>query len=256
VKRGARARRRAAAAIGLALVAVCAPLAARAQPADAWQFEATPYLWAAGMQGDAGVGRLTAEGVEASFSDVVKSLRAGFMGAFEGRKDRFGFLVDVMYLQLSQTKPAPLPLFGDVHARPTQQAYALAGTWRALPGAAPVDLVVGVRINDVKLDLDLSSSALAPNGRTVVRSRSWADGFVGVRAQYPIAPQWSLVGYVDLGGGGSDFTWQALAGVNYAISPTMTAKFGYRYLKVDYHRNEFLYDIATSGIYAGMGFRF
>jgi opacity protein-like surface antigen len=178
------------------------------------------------------------------------------MGAFEGRKDRFGFLVDVMYLQLSQTKPAPLPLFGDVHARPTQQAYALAGTWRALPGAAPVDLVVGVRINDVKLDLDLSSSALAPNGRTVVRSRSWADGFVGVRAQYPIAPQWSLVGYVDLGGGGSDFTWQALAGVNYAISPTMTAKFGYRYLKVDYHRDEFLYDIATSGIYAGMGFRF
>jgi opacity protein-like surface antigen len=230
--------------------------AAHAQASDTWQFEATPYLWAAGMQGDVGIGRLTAEGIESSFSDIAKSLRVGFMGAFEGRKDCFGFLIDVMYMQLSQTKPAPLPLFGDVHAKPTQQAYSLAGTWRALPGVAPVDLVGGVRINDLKLDLDLSASALAPQGRTLVRSRSWVDGFVGVRAHYPVAPQWTLVGYVDVGGGGSDFTWQALAGVHYAISPTMTAKFGYRYLKVDYHRDDFRYDIATGGIFAGAGMRF
>ena len=28
------------------------------------------------------------------------------------------------------------------------------------------------------------------------------------RMQYPIAPQWALVGYAGLGGGGSNFTWQ------------------------------------------------
>ena len=230
--------------------------AAEAQGTDRWQFEATPYLWAAGLKGDVGIGQLSAQGVETSFSDLLKSLRIGFMGAFEGRKDRFGFLVDAMYMQLKQTRPASVPLFGDVHATVTQQAYTVAATWRAVEGNAPVDLVGGVRTNYLKLDLDLSSSALAPQGRTAVKSRDWVDGFVGARAQYPIAPQWALVGYADLGGGGSDFSWQALGGVNYAISPTTIAKFGYRYLKVDYHRDDFLYDVATGGFYAGIGIRF
>ena len=56
-------------------------------------------------------------------------------------------------------------------------------------------------MNDIKLDLDLSASALAPQGRSLSQSRSWADAIVGARVQYPIAPQWTLVGYVDLGRG-------------------------------------------------------
>jgi len=252
--------RLAARGMALGVVALLTPIAyaqqSGAQQSDRWQFEATPYLWAAGMKGDVGVGRLTAEGINTSFSDIFSSLRFGFMGALEGHKDRYGFLFDAMYMQLSQSKEAPLPGFGDIHAKPTQQAYTLAGTWRAVEGDVPVDIVGGVRVNDLKLDLDLSSSVLAPQGRTIVRSRSWADGFAGARVQYPVAPRWNLVGYVDIGGGGSDFTWQWFAGANYAVSPTMTAKFGYRYLRVDYHRDNFLYDVATGGFYAGTGFRF
>jgi len=136
--------------------------AVHAQATDGWKFEAMPYLWAAGMKGDVGIGRFSADGVEASFSDIAKSLRFGFMGTFEGRKDRFGFLADAIYMQLSQTKPAPHNFLGDVHARPKQQAYTLAATWRAVDGDIPVDLVGGARVNDLKLDLDLSASALAP----------------------------------------------------------------------------------------------
>jgi hypothetical protein len=221
-----------------------------------WQFEFTPYLWAAGMKGDVGIGELSAEGVQTSFSDILKSLRVGFMGTFEGRKDRTGFVVDAIYMQLTQTKPAPLPGFGDVHAKVTQQAYTAAATWRAIDGDVPVDLVAGARTNYIKLDLDLAGSVLVPQGRTVVQSHDWVDGFVGARVQYPLAPQWTLVGYADVGGGGSDYTWQAIGGVNYAISPTATAKFGYRYLKIDYHRGDFLYDMATGGFVAGIGMRF
>ena len=250
----------AARAMALCIVVLAVPVAtaeqSRGQPSDRWQFEATPYLWAAGMQGDVGVGRLTAEGVSANFSDILQSLRLGFMGAFEGRKNRYGFLFDALYLQLSQTKQAPFAGFGDIHAKPTQQMYTFAGTWRAVEGRVPVDVVAGVRTNDIKLDLAMSSSALAPQGRGLVRSRNWGDGFVGARVQYPLTSQWSLVGYVDVGGGGSDFTWQGLAGANYSITPTMTAKFGYRYLKVDYDHDDFLYDVATGGFYAGIGIRF
>lgn len=242
-------------AIVLTLVGISAARAADPNEPGAWRFEATPYLWMAGMRGDVGIGRLSAEGVETSFGDLVKSLRAGFMGAFEARKDRFGILFDAIYMQLSESRPAPAPFLGDVHARPTQQAYALAALWR-VSDAPGVDLVGGARVNDLKLDIDLSASPLAPRGRSVARSRSWVDAFVGARVQYPIAPQWTLVGYVDLGGGGSDFTWQALAGASYEITPATLLKFGYRYLKVDYHRSDFLYDVATGGPYAGVGIRF
>ena len=81
------------------------------------------------------------------------------------------------------------------------------GHWRGVTGDAPIDLVSGVRTNYLKLDLDLSASALAPQGRTIVKSRDWVDGFAGARVQYPLAPKWSAVGYADLRGGGSDFTW-------------------------------------------------
>src|SRR5437773_4488215 len=112
-----------------------------------------------------------------------------------------------------------------------------------------------VRASTTSSSTSICQRARSHPGRSLVKSRSWVDGFVGARIQYPIAPQWSLVGYADLGGGGSNFTWQGIAGVNYAISPTMTARFGYRYLKIDYHRSDFLYNMATGGFYAGIGMR-
>ena len=147
-------------------IALVGSTGANAQQGNGWQFEATPYLWMAGMQGDVGIGKITAEGVETSFGDIVKSLRAGFIGAFEARKDRFGVLFDAIYMQLSQSTPAPAPFLGDVQARPTQQGYSLVALWR-IDDAHRVDLVGGVRVNDIKLDLDLSASALAPQGRSL-----------------------------------------------------------------------------------------
>jgi len=52
--------------LGSALVAATK---ANAQQSAGWQFEATPYRWMAGMQGDVGVGPLTVEGAQASFGE-------------------------------------------------------------------------------------------------------------------------------------------------------------------------------------------
>jgi len=88
--------------------------------------------------------------------------------------------------------------------------------------------------------------------------KSWVDPYIGVRVQHPIAERWTLVGYADVGGFGvgSDFTWQALAGVNYEFSKAIAGKFGYRYLYVDYDKDGFRYDMANSGLYLGVGIRF
>ncbi len=242
-------------ALALAVAATSA-LAGPARAEEPWKFEATPYLWAAGMKGDVGVGRFSANGVEATFPDIAKNLRVGFMGSLEGRKGDAGFLVDVVYMKLDQDRPAPAPFLGDVQARPTQAAYAGAFTYRVTKGEAPVDLIAGVRVNDVKLDLSVSAGALAPEGRRATRSRTWADGFVGARIELPLAPRWTLTAYGDIGQGGSDSAWQVMAGVNYVLTSTSVAKFGYRQIRMDYHRDDFLFDMATGGLFGGVSIQF
>ncbi len=237
-------------------LAAVLPAALPAFADEPWRFEGTPYLWAAGMKGDVGIGRLQANGVEMTFPDIMKNLRIGFMGSLEGRKGDAGFLLDMVYMKLDQDQPAPANFLGDVQGRPTQAAYTGAITYRVSKGATPVDLLAGVRVNDVKLDLSLSSSALAPGGRRAVRSRTWTDGFVGARVEVPVSPGWSLTAYGDIGAGGSDSTWQVMAGANYALSGTAVAKFGYRQVRVDYHRDDFLFDMASGGLYAGVAMKF
>ncbi len=237
-------------------VAATAALAGVARAEEPWKFEGTPYLWAAGMKGDVGVGRFSSNGVEATFPDIAKNLRGGFMGSLEGRKGDTGFLVDVVYMKLDQNMPAPAPFLGDVQARPTQAAYAGAITYRVTKGEAPVDVIAGIRVNDVKLDLSISASAIAPQGRRAARSRTWADGFVGARIELPLAPRWSLSAYGDIGQGGSDSAWQVIAGVNYSMTPTSVAKFGYRQMRMDYHRDDFLFDMSTGGLFGGVSMHF
>jgi opacity protein-like surface antigen len=87
----------------------------------------------------------------------------------------------------------------------------------------------------------------------------WWNGFVGARVLLPFAARWSIVGYADTGAEGSDLTWQALAAVNYHLSPTISAKLGYRYLSAIMRKViscTTSYDMDTSGLFLGVGIRF
>jgi opacity protein-like surface antigen len=214
--------------LGAALALGAAGQAA-AQTSGGWEFEVTPYLWGATLDGDIQLGDLPKTEVDESFSDILDVLDIGLMGAFEARKGRWGLLFDAMYIKVSDDEATPGPLFDDVE-------------------------VGGARYNYVKSEIEIDPGILA--GRRGSRSVDWWDGFVGARAIIPFAERWSLVGYADIGAGGSDLTWQALAGVNYRFSPAISTKLGYRYLSVDYEENNFLYDMDTSGLYLGVGIRF
>jgi hypothetical protein len=225
-----------------------------AENSGGWQFEVTPYLWGAALDGDIQLGDLPKTEVDESFSDIWDVLDIGLMGTFEARKDRWGLLFDAMYIKVSDDEATPGPLFDDVEVEVIQQLYQFAGTYRVVEGSPTVDLVGGARYNYVKSQIEIDPGILA--GRRGSRSVDWWDGFVGARAIIPFAERWSLVGYADIGAGGSDLTWQALAGVNYRFSPAISTKLGYRSLSVDYEESNFLYDMNTSGLYLGVGIRF
>jgi opacity protein-like surface antigen len=247
------------------------PAAARAQaaaaPGSGWTFEFTPYIWGAGMSGEVEAGPLPAINVDMSFSDILKNLDAGLMGAFEARQGRLGLLFDAIYMKLSdsgtasRTGPGPVGATATAGAEleMTQTLYAAAAAYRVNEGRTPLDVIGGMRYSKIEADARIDGSFFAQTG-SVDRgaSKDWVDPYVGLRVQRPIADHWTLVGYGDIGGFGigSDFTWQAALGVNVDFSKTFSGKFGYRYISVDYDKDGFRYDMANSGLYLGLGIRF
>jgi len=260
-------------ALGAAIVAAlgATPTVAQAQaaasPGGGWTFEFTPYLWGAGMSGEVGAGALPTLDVDMSFSDIMDNLDAGLMGAFEARKGRWGLLFDAIYMKLAHAATASRTGAGPIGATATasaelemtQTVYAAAVAYRAIEGRTPIDLIGGARYAKLAVDAQIDGSFYAQTGTVAASAeKSWVDPYIGVRVQHPIAERWTLVGYADVGGFGvgSEFTWQALAGVNYEFSKAIAGKFGYRYLYVDYDKDGFRYDMANSGLYLGVGIRF
>jgi len=259
--------------LGAAIVAAlgATPTVAQAQAAASsgggWTFEFTPYLWGAGMSGEVGAGALPTMNVDMSFSDILDNLDAGLMGAFEARNGRWGLLFDAIYMKLahsataSRTGPGPIgsTTTASAELEMTQTVYAAAVAYRAIEGRTPLDVIGGARYAKLTVDAQIDGSFYAQTGTVAASAeKSWVDPYIGVRVQHPIAERWTLVGYADVGGFGvgSDFTWQALAGVNYEFSKSIAGKFGYRYLYVDYDKDGFRYDMGNSGLYLGAGIRF
>jgi hypothetical protein len=246
----------------LAFATTSAPALAQSQQTEnAWRFEATPYLWAAGING---WGRIGAQAptvkIDENFSDVFRNLDIGAMGAFEARKGRWAIIFDSFYVKLSaESEPLAGGALGTAHFGMKEAIFQLAGAYRVYDHpVTPVDLVVGARYTYLSGDLSFSDRRVVLPGGGGGRSdnANWTDGFVGVRAMYAVTARWSLVGYADAGAGGTKHSWQFLASTNYKISKTVVAKLGYRIISMDYEKPGFLYNVKTSGFFAGIGIVF
>ena len=249
-------------AVLLTLVATCGIGAANAEE-DGLSYSITPYLWATGMKGDVEGGRLPETSVDMSFSDVLDVLDFGLMTAVEVRKGRLGFLFDAVYMKVSDSADATGPrgaLTVSAEAEVRQTMLAFAAAWRVLDGGVALDAVGGIRYNRIEADADIDASLFGLPGGSVSRSidKDWVDPYVGVRVYVPVNDALQLVGYLDAGGFGvgSDFTWQGLAGLEYAFTETFGASLGYRYMHIDYDQDGFRYDMVNQGPYAGLSMHF
>ena len=232
-----------------------------------WHYELTPYIWAVGQDGKVGIAEGPGNGqqFEQSFSDIWDRMDMAGMAAFEARYDRWGVMLDAIYLRISDqaTLSGPRGLVDiDADGKVTQQQYAVAGYYRMLDEQTKVDAVAGLRYNIINWDANSTlTSPLLPDVSvtpTTSERKRWVDPYVGIRVLHDFVNynQWSVTGYADVGGSGSgsDLTWQMIGSVNYAFSPTLQGRFGYRYFSIDYDRDGFVYDVATSGVYVGLGF--
>lgn len=227
----------------------------QAASADAWQFQFTPYLWIASISGRAGIGNLITD-TNTSVTDSGVELNFGFMSTFEARKNKFVILTDVQYSDLSTEKGNPGPLFSS--SRGSFKTFVLDPEvgYRILDNGkgAFVDVLGGIRYWHLNATLAFSAGLLP--GVEVSRSRSWVDGVVGLRGKAALSQRWFVVGKADLGGGGSNFTYQLFGGVGLNVGQRLALIAGYRDLNVNYNKDGFLFDMSLHGPVLGFGFKF
>ncbi|WP_425349355.1 hypothetical protein [Falsochrobactrum shanghaiense] len=240
-----------------------------------WALQITPYMWAAGLDGHISPFRRGPTiGVEKSFSDVMDELNFGGFINIWGRYDRFVFSGDIMYVDTTDghgVGPLPalaipgvgtIPPGGSIDAKvDTRQFTAtLMGGYRVVDTSQfTLDALGGARFWHISNDVTLTGSLGGFSGSVShEESFGWVDPLVGLRAFLPITKTLSAQAQADIGGfgAGSDFTWSAMATVNYAFSDHFSASVGYKVLDVDYDHKGHVYDTRLSGPVLGMTYRF
>lgn len=260
-------RARDARPLTLAGVALIASGGACAADADAWQYEVTPYILTAGLDGTVGVHGVTSD-IDMSIGDVLDDLQAGFMGLFTARRGAWFYGLEGVYFKLEDegAKSVTGP-FGGVSVNGalalTTKMYVYQGSvgYRVLDGATAVDVIGAARYTKLDVEADVVVTTVPgivfPGGaRSASGSESWTDAVVGVRALHSLNSQWALLAYGDVGAGGSDLTYQFILGANWTFAENYTAKIGYRQLYWDYEEDGTVWDMTASGPYLGLGITF
>ena len=269
---------RCVAALSLALAAGLPGAAFAQSVADAWKWRGTIYLWGAGIDGTVTMPAGGTTSVSASFDDLLKSLDFAFMGLLEARKGRWGGLVDLIYMDLSNgssgtrsldfsgpggriTIPADVSLSVDASLKGT--VWTLAGTYTTVEKPNyEMALVGGARYLDLKNDLSWQANGnigpLPPtvrSGSASAKLRNW-DAIVGVRGRADLdeGGNWYVPYYFDIGTGDSDLTWQALGGIGYRFSWGDVTLI-YRYLDYRFKSGVEIDDLKFSGPAIGASWR-
>lgn len=227
-----------------------------------WQFKLQPYLWIPAQIGTVAIQGMAADldlGVGDTFDAITDNFNFAAAVHAEVSRDRLTFFADAMYLSL-EANDVPTQS-GQADVRQDQGIFEIGGAYTLIEpnhasehAALTLQPLAGVRVHTLSLDIDDSG------GASFSGTQTWADGFVGLRADLAIHERVALRARGDLGAGGSDFTWNALAGVEVKLGDSVALEAGYRALDTDFsdgHGDDrFEYDVLLHGPYVALNFTF
>ena len=201
---------------------------------DSWRFEITPYLWGSGIKGTLGLNNGLARSADFTTSNVLGALKSGGMISAEAHKGNWGVMGDVVSATLQKT--GSIPVEGGaatLGAKVTLQQTILTGVATyavANTKDAYVDALLGVRAI-------YATATLGVNGMgAAAATTSTVDPIIGAKGRYRIADStWYVPFYGDIGSGGgtTNLTWQAMAGVGKTFNSLIDASLTYRALYYD-----------------------
>jgi hypothetical protein len=230
-------------------LALAGPMAAHAQPAasESWDFELTPYLWAAGLDGDTAADGTGSE-IDTDYSFFsLDNLDFALGTAFEARKGRWGMLYDLMYVEFSDA----------FNRAPNSEVEVSGGVLDTVASLAaqngrPLELLFGLRYVALKATVDI-----APVPAASARE-SWLDPLVGLRFTHAFNDRWSVALRGDIGGFGvsSDFVTNVSAIFGWRVGENVTLRGGYRLLQMDFDGDSLLLDATLQGYVIGASWEF
>jgi len=216
---------------------------------DSHQFELTPYLWIASISGSTAVEGEESPPIDSGYNFFsVDNLDGVASATFTARKNQWGFLFDFLYVAYEDTLQEGTSL----QTTPKLEGMIIeyAGAY-ALKSIDHLEIIAGIRQQDITVSIEILNQK--PEGAV-----NWFDPFVGVIYDLPLKGNFSMALRGDVGGFGieSDIAVNAEAMFRYQFGNTLSAKFGYRYLKVKFDDDSFVYDIGLDGFLLGLGIRF
>jgi hypothetical protein len=258
---------------GAAIAAL--PAAVSAQIADDWKFQAIIYGYLPEIRGSSTFSsQIGGDGITVDAHNIISNLKFAFMGTIEAQKGRWGFLTDVMYMNVGGSKSntrnlsigprneLPVGVTADLNLDIKAAVWELVGSYRlSADPTASVDVLAGARMLDLKQTLDWDFSAdLGPlqparSGNSEIKATNW-DAIIGLKGRVAFGPnrEWFVPYYIDVGTGDSDLTWQAIAGVGYSFKwGDLIA--GWRYLDYNFKSSSKIDDMSLSGPMLGVALR-
>ena len=229
-----------------------------------WEWILTAYLWGSDTSVDVFVSDEPVFGGDLEFSDLLDKLEFGAQSHFEGRRGKGGFFLDATFLHAtdSQIIEAQPLLPGGTEVRTDSKLILVeaGGSFRPGGGAHGFDLLFGVRVIDIDMDIDITPpQPLMPT--RVSASDTLTDGFVGMRYVGPLGEKWLYTLRGDVGAGDSDRVWNLMGILGYSFGKNgrYVALVGYRHMVAKYETTDVVTvetEVTMSGPMAGFAFRF
>ncbi len=241
-----------------------------------WQFALTPYIWLPSVDGSLRFS-LPGDG-EADAStgpyNYWQNLRFAAMLQGEARKGNWSIFADAIYLDFGNHSTSVQTKGSGVLERQSEGSgetsfkgglFQLGGGYTIvqLPRVT-LDAVTGIRYLAVRSSLDATLQATiggpGPNFNPAIHVSQNADiydGFAGVRGRVSLTDdgRWYVPFYLDVGTGTSDFTWQAMSGIAYAMK-WGDVTLSYRYLAFYGSGDQLVQSLRFKGPALSVTFRF
>jgi opacity protein-like surface antigen len=226
---------------------------------DLWSFNIVPYLWVAGYEGTVGpTGVASVPQVHSTSADPYAThISAGAMLMARVRYRDVGLMLDGAWVRLTTEATSDSSLYSGTEMK-TDFAYGTIALSYRLPtvGTLQSDVFAGARTWHIGNQLDFQSGS-AP-AFTSSSSRNWTDPILGAQLRYDLTRHWfgTMLGDIGGFGVGSEISWSVFGGVGYQFTDWLSATVGYRYMHVDYDKDQFLMNVNVQGFLVGLGFRF
>jgi hypothetical protein len=245
------------AATGLHAGSPAIPDAMPAAVESEWRFRFAPYAWLTAIDGDIGIGPITAP-VDTSFSDTLNDLDMAYMFQIEAGYGRWSLTADFVYGDFSNDIAGAGQPFSGFRYEYTQLVFTPTVGYRVIEtDRYSMEVTAGARVTN--FDTTLTGRFAA--GGQIVRGAddTWTDPIIGIRGQAGLSERFFLRYIADIGGFGvgSDLVWQAFLGLGYRIGDNTSIALGYRCLGVDYTSSDYkTLDLVNHGPLIGLEIRF